>query len=624
MTDSVTISKADGDNRRRKGTSGRHTACRRRRRLTGAAVAVTVIGAGLVGVATVWAIATSIKSELDAAIHLVPAVKDDLAASRPSDAAASVEKLRTHTAAARRAAENPVWTLASSVPGLGRNFTAVSEVARAADDVSRLGLAPLVSVINELDWNSLLPNGSGTSLGPFRDASPIVTSAAHAVRLSADRLHEIDTSQLLPQVAEPLTQATEQLSAAAKTLNIAADATFLAPQMLGSQSPRSYLLMIQNNAEARATGGIPGALAVLSVDNGKLTLGSQSTAGDLGVFSPAIPVDSEQHEIYSGRLGKFMQDVNLTPDFPSAAATAQNMWERRTGQRVDGVISIDPIALSYILEATGAVTLTNPDLVTIAAGRLPLELSGSNVVRTLLSDVYSEIEEPEIQDIYFAGVAQEIFRAFSEADNNTQALVTGLTRGAQEGRLLLWSSQVDEQKVLATYPLSGSVVGPSIAPAQFAVYFNDGTGAKMDYHVKRSVQLIKECATEGYEKTTVQITSTNTAPVDAATVLPEYVTGGGVFGVPPGSVQTNLVAYGPVQAVVETAKLDGLPVGIAPHLHSNRPVGVVAIRLAPGETRTVDMTFGKIVQHTEPNLVVTPTVQGVKDVILPTRSASCG
>jgi hypothetical protein len=53
-------------------------------------------------------------------------------------------------------------------------------------------------------------------------------------------------------------------------------------------------------------------------------------------------------------------------------------------------------------------------------------------------------------------------------------------------------------------------------------------------------------------------------------------------------------------------------------------VGVLAVKLAPGETKTVEFTFGKIVQHTEPNVVVTPTVQNVKDVIQPTQIAPCG
>lgn len=621
MTESATKTEANGGGRRTSRASG---GCKiSRRRLTGVAIALTVLGAGLVCVATVGATASSIKSELDAAIRLVPALKDDLAASRSSEAAASVEKLRAHTTAAKKSAENPIWTLASSVPGFGQNFTAVSEVARSADDVANLGLAPLVSVFTTLDWNSLLPNDSGTSLGPFQEASPSVSSAAHAVRLSAARLDGIDATKLLPQIAAPLTQAREQLKDVSKTLDSAADAAALAPQMMGSQGPRNYLLMIQNNAEVRATGGIPGALAVLSLDNGKLTLGTQSSAGDLGVISPVIPVDSEQHQIYSGRLGKFMQDVNLTPDFPTAASTARSMWERKTGQRVDGVISIDPIALSYILEATGPVTLSNPQLTRIASSQLPLELTGRNVVQTLLSDVYSKIEEPYVQDIYFAGVAQEVFKALSEGRGNATALIAGIARAVDEGRVLVWSSQPSEQQLLANYPLGGGVAGPGIAPAQFGVYFNDGTGAKMDYYVKRTAQLLKECPRDGYEQTTVRVTSINTAPADAATSLPAYVTGDGVFGVPPGSVQTNIVAYGPVQAHIEMVEMDGQKTEFAPHLHSSRPVGVIAIRLAPGESKTVDFTFGKIVQHTEPNLFVTPTVQDVKEVTKPTENVGC-
>jgi hypothetical protein len=394
--------------------------------------------------------------------------------------------------------------------------------------------------------------------------------------------------------------------------------------MLGAQTPRNYLLVIQNNAESRASGGIPGALAVLTLDKGKLALGTQSSAGAVGVMYPTIPVDSEQQQIYSARMGKFMQDVNLTPDFPTAASTAQAMWEKEYSQRVDGVISIDPVALGYILDATGPVKITHPELMALASRGLPTELNGQNVVKTLLSDVYAKIQQPKLQDAYFAGVAQETFAALSKGQGEAKGLIKSLTKGVEEGRVLVWSGLPAEQSVIGKYALSGSIVGPSVAPAQFGAYFNDGTGAKMDYHVKRTVQLVKECPQNGYEQTSVRVTSTNTAPADAATSLPTYVTGGGAFGVPAGSVQTNIVAYGPVQAYVETATLDSQRTDFAPHRHSNRPVGVVAIQLAPGESKTVAFTFGKIVQHTEPNVVVTPTVQDVKDVILPTVTLECG
>ena len=228
------------------------------------------------------------------------------------------------------------------------------------------------------------------------------------------------------------------------------------------------------------------------------------------------------------------------------------------------------------------------------------------MVPTLLSDVYSKIAEPDLQDVYFAGVAQEVFTKLSSGSGDTKKLIDGLTRGASERRILLWSSNADEESVISRYPLGGSITGASISPAQFGVYFNDGTGAKMDYHVKRTVQLIEECPADGYAQVKVRVTSTNTAPKDAATSLPEYVTGGGAFGVPAGSVQTNVIAYGPVQSNVETAFVAGKKTGFASQRHSGRPVGSVTVRLAPGQSSTVEFTFGKIVQHTEPQLSVTP------------------
>jgi hypothetical protein len=414
-----------------------------------------------------------------------------------------------------------------------------------------------------------------------------------------------------------------QLRGVTAALDAAADVSKIAPAMLGAEGKRQYLLIIQNSAESRTTGGIPGALAVLTLDSGKMSLSDQSSTSDIGIVSPAIAVDPEQEIIYSERLGKFIQDVNLTPDYPTSAKAAQAMWRATTGKDVDGVISLDPVALSYLLEATGPVKTTQPHLAALSNGRLPTTLTTSNVVKTLLSDVYAEIEDPAFQDAYFAGVAHEVFAALSTPTIDPKALIEAISRGAAEGRVLVWSATEGEQDIVAKYAASGSIAGPSVSPAQFGVYFNDGTGAKMDYHVRRTVQLVQECTGDDYGQVKVRIISTNTAPADAATSLPVYVTGGGAFGVAPGTVQTNVIAYGPVQANVETANVDGRKVSFAANRHANRPVGTVTVTLAPGQSSTVEMTFGKIVQHTEPNLVVTPTVQALKDVVLAAEVAKC-
>ncbi|MDE8585930.1 DUF4012 domain-containing protein [Arthrobacter sp. NQ4] len=583
---------------------------------------------GIFGVCLCWlawlvSTALQIKSELSAAAALIPTLEVDVTSTQQGDAALTAERIRDRTSAAKDMADLPLWTLASAIPVLGNNFSAISEVSRSADDVASLGLIPLVKVYTSLNWDHLMPSNAGMDLGPLADASPTVSAASNAVKLSSNRLNQIDDSSLLPQIVEPLQATRSELREVSGKLDVAADMSRLAPPMLGGTASRNYLLMIQNNAESRASGGIPGALAVLTFNNGHMSLSAQSSAADVGVMTPSLSVDPQQEQIYSKRLGKYMQDVNLTPDFPTAAATAQAMWEKKTGQRVDGVMSIDPVVLGYILQSTGPVSVTGPEREAISAAGLPTELTGSNVVPTLLSDVYAKIQQPKLQDAYFAGVAKEVFSALSSGKGEAKGLIAGLTRGTEEGRVLVWSDDSTEQSVIAKYAVSGAVSGPSISPAQFGVYFNDGTGAKMDYYVKRTVQLVKECPVDGYEQLTVRVVSTNTAPADASSSLPAYVTGSGAFGVPPGSVQTNVVAYGPVQSDIESAKEDGQRTEFAAHQHANRPVGVISQRLAPGQSKTVEFSFGKIVQHTEPNVLVTPSIQPVKDVTLPTEISPC-
>lgn len=565
--------------------------------------------------------ALTAKSELEEARALVPQLRTALQQDNAVAADETVDELIERTSAARQAVSNPVWNLAGSLPWLGPNFRAVTEVAVSADDMASLGAKPLAGVFRSIDWKSLATADSAGNLDKLELAVPEIKGAAYAVESSATRLNSIDTRELFPALSVPLAELVVQAQEASASLSTAADTSDLIGRMMGGQATQSYLLMIQNNAETRASGGIPGALAVVTVDSGRLTLGAQASSSDFGVMSPVLPVDQEQLEIYSGRLGKFLQDVNLTPDFPTAASSAVAMWERTYNQKLDGAISIDPVALGYLLDATGPVEIRASELDKNSG--LPTTLNKENVVETLLSDVYFEIDQPQLQDAYFASIAERIFTALTAPSTDAEKLVTGLSRASDERRVLLWSGEPSEQEIISKYPLSGSIAGPSVLPAQFGVYFNDGTGAKMDYYVKRTVQLIRECPRDGYEQATVRVTSTNDAPSDAGVSLPAYVTGNGLFGVPAGSVQTNIVAYGPVQANVETASVNGQPTAFAPHFHRNRPVGILAIQLAPGETRSVDFKFGKIVQHTEPHVVVTPTVQEVNAVTLPTQLSAC-
>lgn len=572
--------------------------------------------------------AIQIRASLNASLQLLPTLQEQLLSRDASSAEQTVAELRQHTAEARAAGTDPVWKAASVLPFIGPNFSAVTEVSVSASDVVDLAVTPLVNEFGSFQWDALTPVEGRIELNELEQASPTLAAAARTVQLSQERLASIDERKLLPKVALPLAEANQALLKASTQLNSAAVVAETLPSMLGISGSRNYLMLIQNSAEIRATGGIPGAVAVINATDGQLQLSAQGSATEMGEFVPPIIIDHEQVSIFSSRMGRFMQSTNLTPDFPTAAQTGASMWEERnSGMAIDGVVALDPVALSHILEATGPVDLAFDDPAAseiLRSSGLPISLSADNVVQTLLSDVYAAIEEPKLQDAYFAAVASQVFDALSTGTGGSEGLIDSLITSANEGRLYVWSAHPEEQALLSMTDISGSVAGPGTGGASFGAYFNDGTGAKMDYYVRRTVQLHRSCTPEGFLTYTLTATLTNTAPADAAVSLPEYVTGGGAFGVPPGSVQTNFVGYGPDRSRLQTARINGDSVPLGSYRHGNRPVGILTTSLTAGETVTVEMDFTNVVQTSEPRLDVTPTIQPLSDVILPlSEDPSC-
>lgn len=612
------------DSRRRR---SQQTPKKRKRGLFWTGISITALVLALGGT-TVWlgTQAVVIKDNLQATTELLPQLKKQLAANDKAGAAETVDTLSRHTLAAKSAGTSPVWKVAGAIPWLGPNFAAATTVTVTADDVVQLAAKPLLGAFESLDWKSLTPTDGAIELETIRSAAPSVVTAANTVELSHNRLADIDQSKLVPQIAEPLSAAQKQLDELRGTLNVASSTVQLLPAMMGSESPRNYLLLIQNSAEVRAMGGIPGALTVLTANDGKIELATQSSAAKLGTFVPAITADKTQETIYTNRLGTYMQNVTMTPDFPTAAVTAQTMWQQRNPHdAIDGVMTIDPSALAMVLTATGPIDVGDAIPKGVDIGTLPTKLDSNNLVQALLSDVYANIDDPALQDAYFAKVAEKIFTEVSSGKIAGEKLVSALGEAAADDRIKIWSSHPTEQKLLTNQKIGGAISGPSVPAAAFGVYFNDATGAKMDYYVKRSVQLVQHCPKNGYGEYTARITLTNNAPADAATSLPKYVTGDGAFGITPGNVATNVVVYGPAQARTQAARLDGAGIPVSSYTHAERPVGMTPVQLAPGQTVTVEVDFSKVVQTGPAHLDVTPTVQKTNEVILPTEAASnCG
>ena len=548
-----------------------------------------------------------VRTTLTSATPLVEQIEDGIRSGDTESAQRAVAELKVSTRQARETATGPLWSIAGVVPWLGPNVSAVSTTVEVIDDITHQALEPLVLAAEALDYSTLGPVDGRIELEPLIDAEPSISSASAALTTAQESMAEIDTDRLVRQIAEPVEEFQEYLDSLAPTAQTGARAARLLPAMLGADGPRTYLVLFQNTAEMRATGGIAGAFAIVKAEDGRLAIAHQGTAGDLGLYfdEPVLDLDPGKEAIYTQRLGRFFTGINLSPDFPTAARLASEM-AARAGFEVDGVVATDPVALSYLLQATGSVRVPGG------------ELTSDNAVSVLLSDVYRRIDDQDEQDAFFALTAASIFGVLTSGAGEPVELIDGLAKAADERRLLVWSAREEEQAELHGTVLSGAFDDSAPSASALGVFFNDGTSAKMQYYLRTDVSHVDTVCADRTRYDTLAVTLTSEAPAEAADELPPDVTGVGNTGVPEGSVRTNVYFYGGVGGEVRSVLRDGTPVDSTAHSDGDRPVRVFTTELAPQESVTFEVQLSQPDRGDPVEVWSTPTVgEGGNRALIP-------
>jgi len=559
----------------------------------GVLVLLVVVAGVLVGLDAMRA-----RDALTAAASEVQTLQSQVRAGDAAGAATTLTALQAHSAKARTATHGPLWRFAVSLPKLGADVTAVQTVSEVVDDLATRALPALMNASTIAAPAALAPVDGRINLAPVIAAAPEVVAADASVDLAAERLAGIDTSQLLASVAKPVEELRGRVKDVATTTGTAARAVQLIPAMFGADGPRDYLLLVQNNAEPRATGGIPGLILLLRVNDGVIDIVDERSAGGslAGLAEPVLPLTPGEDALFGPMLATYMADVTFTPDFPRTGALARAIWEKEVGGQVDGVLSIDPGALAEVLKATGPVTLENGQT-----------LTADNAVQALLNTVYLQVTDPKAQDAYFTSTGTAVFAAVMSGQGNPAATVEALARAATEGRVMVWSAHETEQALLSGTVLSGELRGLSDGSPVIGVYLNDGTESKLGYYLDLKVAAkAGECRPDGSRLVDLSVTLTSNAPANAAT-LPPYLAGGGVI-VPRGELRTNVLIYAPEGGGIDSHRVNSSEAGLYSQVHNGLSVGARTFTLKPGESATLDLVVrtGKG-QRGTPIIRVTPT-----------------
>jgi hypothetical protein len=479
-------------------------------------------------------------------------------------------RVRTEAAAARDLTSDPVWTALSHVPWAGRTLRTSGGVARAVDDLATEALPELQRVAETLTYADLRPAGDRIGLEPLAAAREPLVRVRDSVTATEERVRRLPDSFVLGAVGDAREDLLDQLAGLRGTTSAAALAAEVGPPMLGAGGTRRYFVAILNNAEMRGSGGLLGAYAILEASRGKLTLTRLGTNADLRNTTPkpAVTLDAD----YVARYRRFSSDsfwlnANMSPHFPYASASWTALWAAtHGGERLDGTIAIDPVALAEILRVTGPATL--PDGSSVDAG---------NVVRLTESEAYVRFaKDNRARDVFLQQVAVASYRQMVSGAGEPGALFSALARAAGTRHLQVASVHAAEQDALAAFPVAG--VLPSGPAPYLEVVTQNAGGNKLDYHVERTVTYTRvDPAT-----VRVEVRLRNAAPAG----LPPYVTSrldlrGGRAPVA-GQQHEYVSVYATAGAGLREATVDGRPAAMESEVERGRPVYSTFVDLDPG------------------------------------------
>ena len=282
----------------------------------------------------------------------------------------------------------------------------------------------------------------------------------------------------------------------------------VAPDILGFNGPKNYLLLFQNNNELRPTGGFIGSIGDLTFNKGRIDKIAIQDVYELDgqlrnhVEPPFIVRRYLQPHLY-------LRDSNFYLDYQQAASTSAFLYNLETGKKPDAVIAIDLQVLEEIMKIAG-----------------PVRLASYNV--TVDSKTVSQFLQNTIKDGFFPGSTQKrdvlnsLFNQLVERGNSDQkfalALAKLLPQMLEEKHILISFSDDSIQKVFSANDYAGEVKDTRPLNARTIndyLYINEANIGvnKVNSQILREISY-KAMIGEGRLTSKATLTITNTSQVD--------------------------------------------------------------------------------------------------------------
>jgi len=239
-------------------------------------------------------------------------------------------------------------------------LTAATYTSKAANNML-LGLEPSASYLANITPSSKEAAGSKYPYLEADNAAAYIDSAFDSLSLAEAELKD-PSLKSLPGNLRGASEDLAQKIATAKTIAKALKGLVqVAPELLGYDSQKNYLVLLQNSNELRPTGGFIGSVVTLQTSGGKLSspqvediynIDGQIDSGKISLPAPKIIKDNLNTTYLH------IRDANFDPSFPKSSEQIRTLYGAAKGTKVDGIIAIDLGFVKSLMSVLGPIFLS--------------------------------------------------------------------------------------------------------------------------------------------------------------------------------------------------------------------------------------------------------------------------
>jgi hypothetical protein len=529
------------------------------------------------------------------------------AEGRISEAAASVDSIVDVAARLKDQTGDATWTRAQRLPVIGSSFTALGVLSGATFDVA----SAAQPVAHRLQGVS----GAGAGLAALNGSAADLRHLQQVLIEATAKVNALPTSGLLLGTDRAVVKAQESLDPLAEGAGEAARMADLLPGIVGGAEPSQWLVLLQNPAESRGSGGLFSAFALVEFADGTpriVEAASRKSALDQSTIPYLEVADPGTVALWGTDLADWAS-FNLSSDFPTIARLAAAGMAKR-GTPVQGVLAIDPTAVGALLKGTGPVEHKG------------VKIDADQAAPFFTRDIYTKFPDfPDVaaKDELVMGLLYATADSLLQRPLAVKDLWTSMQDAVDGGHVKAWSADPDVEQWFMDHPVDGQV--RQEPGSDVVLNLNNGTGGKIDAYVTGKADYeVAQCMVDNAGaapavQSTVTLALENQAPTD----LPPYVDLRlDNTSRPKGSTKLFVHVYGPQGATATLATLDGNPVAMSQGIEAGRPVWGVPVELGRGETHTIALTLNEPqVSSSEPQLHAAPTGGGIVTSARNTKSS---